>query len=340
MKCNRCWLVSMAIILLLACHWKSAEAIYQGKPDTVTFIQITDPHFSNMTGYHPVFVRERIWFSRSAGILSQFLETVPGKYNADFIVVTGDNLDFYEAETTSGRLLGTQIEQYSEFIGNNEIPMYLVLGNHDLTSYRVTPDSNTTNNQLKAEKARSVWMKNFDCFREGTYYSRTIRIDTLDFRLIFLDNSYYATQEVSDGVMQFVMDPYQLLWLNAELQSSPDDVELIFMHMPLPFAKASDKDIPVEQLSEYTSKSKYYTLLNVLDSNKSNARIIFAGHRHFNSINNYTLREGGTITQVMTGALSYDPGAWRIVRLTAGKIFISYPGSPESEYVIPIGKQP
>ena len=75
-------------------------------------------------------------------------------------------------------------------------------------------------------------------------------------------------------------------------------------------------------------------------SNKANARIIFAGHRHFNSINNYTLREGGTITQVMTGALSYDPGAWRIVKLTAGKIFISYPGSPESEYVIPIGNQP
>ncbi|NMC36982.1 MAG: hypothetical protein GYA41_01520 [Bacteroidales bacterium] len=340
MICSKSRFISIAALFLLAYPWKSAEALSREKPDTVTFIQITDTHYSNLTGYHPVFVRERIWFSRSAGLLSGFLKTVPEKHDADFIVVTGDNIDFYEAETTTGSMLGTQIEQYSEFIGNNGIPIYLVLGNHDLTSYRVTSDSNTTNNQLKAGKARSIWMRNFDCFREGTYYSRTFKVDTVDFRLIFLDNSYYATQEVSDGVMQFVMDPYQLLWLNNELQASPDDVELIFMHMPLPFAKASDKDIPVEQLSEYTSKSKYYTLLNVLDSNKAYARIIFAGHRHFNSINNYTLRDGGTITQVMTGALSYDPGAWRIVKLTADKVIISYPGNPEAEYVIPTGKRP
>lgn len=340
MICNKSRFISIAALLLLVYPWKSAEALSMGEPDTITFIQITDPHFTNLTGYHPVFIRERIWFTRSAGILSEFLKTIPEKHNADFIVVTGDNLDFYEAETATGGMLGTQIEQYSEFIGNNEIPMYLVLGNHDLTSYKITPDSNTTNNQLKAEKARSVWMRNFYCFREGTYYSRIFRIDTVDFRLIFLDNSYYATQEVSDGVMQFVMDPYQLLWLNNELQSSPSDVELIFMHMPLPFARASDKDIPVEKLSEYTSKSKYYSLLSVLDSNKANARILFTGHRHFNSINKYELDAGGSITQVMTGALSYDPGAWRIIKLTAGKIIISYPGKPESEYVIPIGKQP
>ncbi len=340
MSCNERRFISIAALFLVAFYTNSAELLSREKHDTITFIHITDPHFSNLTGYHSVFVRERIWFTRSAVKLSEFLSTVPDKHNADFIVVTGDNLDFYEAETATGSMLGTQIEQYSEFIGNTGIPMYLTLGNHDLTSYMVTPDSNTTNNQLKSEKARSVWMRTFDCFREGTYYSHVFRIDKVDFRLIFLDNSYYATEEVSDGVTEFVMDPYQLLWLNAELQSSPSDVELIFMHMPLPFARASDKNIPDEKLSVYTSKSKYYSLLNVLDSNKANARVIFSGHRHFNSINNYTLRAGGSITQVMTGALSYDPGAWRIVKLTSDKIIISYPGKPESEYVIPIGKQP
>jgi UDP-2,3-diacylglucosamine pyrophosphatase LpxH len=141
--------------------------------------------------------------------MSQFLATVPDVYNADFVVVTGDNIDFFEAQTAKGNILDTQIEQYSEFINNYGIQMYLALGNHDLTSYMVTPDSNTTNNQLKAEKAKSVWMRNFECFREGTYYSRILKIDTMDFRLIFLDNSYYATREVSDGVVEFVMDPYQ-----------------------------------------------------------------------------------------------------------------------------------
>ncbi len=78
----------------------------------------------------------------------------------------------------------------------------------------------------------------------------------------------------------------------------------------------------------------------MLDANRSNARVIFAGHRHFNSINNYNIRAGSSVTQIMTGALSYDPGAWRIVKLTAGNIIISYPGNPEAEYVIPTGRKP
>ena len=330
-------MIPVILFSLFVIVGEKADAVSPLKPDTLAFIQITDPHFCNLTGYHPVFVKERMQFSRSSEILSDFLTSVPEKYNADFVVVTGDNIDYYEAETATGNMLDTQIEQYSSLLDISEVPVYLTLGNHDITSYWVTPDSDYTNNQIDAEKAKAAWMRNLSCFREGTYYSRLFKIDTLTFRFIFLDNSYYSTEEVSDGVLPFVMDPYQLLWLNSELEASPVDIELIFMHMPVPFAKASDKDVPVEPMSAYTTKAKYYDLLNVLD-NKAATRIIFAGHRHFNSINSFTLQGGGSLTQVMTGAFGYDPNAWRIIKITSDRILISYPGSSETEYAIPLKK--
>ena len=328
-------LIPLILLYVFSFPGEKANAVSQLKPDTLTFIQITDPHFCNLTGYHQVFVRERLQFAGSSETLSDFLTKIPGKYNADFVIVTGDNIDYYEAETTNGKMLDTQIEQYSDLLDLSEVPVFLTLGNHDITSYWVTPDSDYTNNQIDAEKAKAAWMRNLSCFREGTYYSRLFKIDTMTFRFIFLDNSYYATEEVSDGVLPFVMDPYQLRWLNAQLQASPVDIELIFMHMPVPFAKASDKDVPVEQMSAYTSKAKYYDLLHVLDT-KASTRILFAGHRHFNSINNFTLKEGGSLTQVMTGAFGYFPNAWRIIKITSERILVSYPGSPETEYTVPI----
>ena len=305
--------------------------------DTLKFIQITDPHVCNLTGYHQVFTRQRQQFGRNSETLSDFLSSVPEKYKADFVVVTGDNIDYYEAETTEGKMMDTQIEQYSRLLDVSEVPVYLTLGNHDITSYWVTPDSDYTNNQINAERARAVWMRNLPCFKEGTYYSRIFKIDTVVFRFIFLDNSYYATDEVADGVLPFVMDPYQLRWLNAELQTSPADIELIFMHMPVPFAKASNQNTSSEQLSAYTAKAKYYDLLNVLDKNAS-TRLVFAGHRHFNSLNNFVLPDGDTLTQVMTGAFGYDPNAWRLIKITSDNILICYPGSSKTEYTVALRK--
>jgi 3',5'-cyclic AMP phosphodiesterase CpdA len=301
--------------------------------DTLKFILITDPHVCNLTGYHQVFVSQRQQFKDNTEAVSDFLKIIPGKYDAGFIVVTGDNVDYYEAETSGEKMLDTQIEQYSRLLDISEVPVYLALGNHDITSYWVTSDSGYTNDQINAEKARAAWMRNVACFREGTYYSRLFKVDTVTFRFIFLDNSYYAAEEVSDGVLPFVMDPYQLRWLNAQMKASPVDMELIFMHMPLPFVKPSGQEVPSEQLSDYTAGSKYYDLLNVLDNNSSGC-LIFAGHRHFNSINNFMLPDGDTMTQVMTAAFGYNHDAWRLIKVTAGNIYICYPGTSKTEYTI------
>jgi 3',5'-cyclic AMP phosphodiesterase CpdA len=178
-------------------------------------------------------------------------------------------------------------------------------------------------------------MRNVTCFKDGTYYSHIFKIDTVTFRLIFLDNSYYSAEEISDGVLPFTVDPYQLRWLDAQMKASPTDVEIIFMHQPLPSGTTIDKSILTESTSVYSSKAKSYNMLSVLDKNSS-TRLIFAGHKHINSINKYTLPDGDTLMQVMTGALGYDTANWRVIKITEDNILISLPGSTKAEYIVPV----
>ncbi len=324
-----------ALLILCVTFDQPANAVNYTKYDTLTFIHVTDPHVCNLTGYNHFFAEKRQHFGSNLEKFPVFLNSVPEKYRAEFVVVTGDNVDFYEAETEKGGVLGTQVEQYSDLLDNCRFPMYITLGNHDIASYHVKPGPSVGTNQLNAGRARAVWMRNVTCFKEGTYYSHVFKVDTTTFRLIFLDNSFYATEEVADGALPFIIDQYQLLWLDAQLKSSPSDVEIIFMHMPLPYGKVTDEIILTEPISVYSSKSKYYNLLSVLENNSS-ARLLFAGHKHINSINNYIMPDGSQLTQVMTGAFGYDIANWRLIKVTGNKIIISSPGSNKTEYSIPV----
>jgi len=302
--------------------------------DTLTFIHVTDVHACNLTGYHTFFVEKRQHFGNNIRTFPEFLKTIPDKYDADFVIVTGDNIDYYEAETAKGDILDTQVEQYSNLIDQSKIPVYLTLGNHDIASYRINPGPVVGNNQLDAERARATWMRNLPCFKEGTYYSHVFEIDTVTFRFIFLDNSYYSTEEISDGALPFTVDQYQLRWLDAELKASPSDVEVIFMHQPLPNGKPTDSKILTEPLSTYSVKAKTFSLLNVLEKNSS-TRILFAGHKHINLINRYILTDGENLTQIMTAAFGYGTTNWRVVKLTKDNVLISFPGKSEVEYIVP-----
>ncbi len=330
--------VCLLLLTLFTPYFTKADTVTSetlSKPDTITFIHVTDPHICNLTGYHPFFVEKRRHFGNNAGPLVHFFESIPRKYQSDFVIITGDNIDYYEAQTEKGSTLDTQIEQYTRLLDSCEVPAYLTLGNHDIASYFVSPDLAYTNNQFLAGRARATWMRNVSCFKEGTYYSRVLKIDTTTFRLIFLDNSYYATKEVSDGEVPFIIDQSQLLWLDFQLKESSSDVEIIFMHMPLPFEKSVENRNLTVPTSKYSSKSITYNLFSVLENNSS-TRLIIAGHEHINSISNYSFPNGNKLTQVMTGAFGYDPENWRMIQLTNDKIIISYAGESKTEYIIPI----
>lgn len=328
-----CSLISTLILGFSAFH-PAAGSTPDGY-DTLTFIHLTDIHVCNLTGYHPAFVQKRQHFGNGIVTFPGFLRAVPVEQNADMVIITGDNIDFYEAETEKGWMLDTQIEQYARILDNSKVPVYLTLGNHDIASYRITPGPWTGSNQIEAEKARAAWIKNVPCFKDGTYYSRIYKIDTVTYRFIFLDNAYYSTEEISDGELSFTIDPFQLRWLDAQLKASPSDVEIVFMHIPLPNSKPADNKILTEATSAFSSITDMFNLFSVLE-NSSSTTLIFGGHNHVNFINRYNLPDGDILTQVRTGSLGYDQANWRVIKVTKDKILISLPGSTKTEYTVQI----
>jgi 3',5'-cyclic AMP phosphodiesterase CpdA len=305
----------------------------QSKPDTLSFIHITDPHVCNLTGYHPFFIKSRQHYGQNKAPLENFFKTIPGKFKSDMVIITGDNIDYYEAETAKGDMLDTQIEQYTRSLEVSEVPVYLTLGNHDIASYWVDSDSTYASDQFRSGFARSAWIRNVSCFRDGTYYSRIFKVDTTVYRFIFLDNSYYLPQKTKNDQLPFVIDQSQMFWLENELKQSATDVEIVFMHMPLPKSKTNIQGVIKEPIDQKSSGTDPLDFLSALERNSS-VRMIFTGHEHKNIISTHRFPGDYKITQVMTAVFGADPNSWRRIQLTADKVIISLPGHAETEYVV------
>ena len=106
--------------------------IGQNKTDTIAFIHITDVHFCNLAGYHPVIAQSRQHYGDVTGPLISFFRSVPEKMQSDFIVMTGDMIDYYEGETALGEMLDTQVEQFARLLDKTHIPVYLTLNKYFL----------------------------------------------------------------------------------------------------------------------------------------------------------------------------------------------------------------
>ncbi len=305
--------------------------------DTLTFIQISDPHICHLDGYHPSFVKMRQHYGNNSEPFLLFLQTVLKKNKANHLIITGDNIDYYEAESEQGDMLDTQIEKYAHLLARCEIPVYLTLGNHDIASYWINADSVFSKgvHQLNSERARATWIRNIPCFKNGTYYSHVLQVDTRTFRLIFLDNGYYSNEKRTESLLPFVIDQSQLEWLDDQLKTSTCDVEIIFMHMPLPFGTEKDHRNFMAPLAIYSSKTRFHNLASVLEKNSSTC-LIMAGHEHCNAINTYILPNGNKLTQVITDAFGRDHDNWRMIKITSKEIIIFFPGSCKIECLIPL----
>jgi len=325
----------------------TANSATSAKPDTLKFIHLTDSHICDLFGYHPTFVQGRQHYGDGKNSLTSFFNTIPEKLQTDFVVITGDIVDFFESESKLGEMLGTQIEKAAGILEISSVPVYITLGNHDIASYNVDPETERiTGNQYNAEIARAAWIRNVPCLSNGTYYSRILQVDTIMYRLIFLDNAYYKPDRISDGP-QYIINPSQLYWLDHEMKKSDTDVEIIFMHMPLTNTSAVD----VKQ-----SKNKYYLntndtiaisqdlqnsetnsidLYDVLKHNSS-ARLVLTGHKHSSVAHDFHFSEDYSLTQVMTGAFGRDSRNWRLIQLTSENIIISFPGNTSTQYKIPL----
>lgn len=291
--------------------------------DTLSFLHITDLHLLfNLENYEQDIVHHREYtrnYKEGNNIFRQFMETIPDRTGSDMIIATGDVVDFYDATTRDGNKLAYQIELFARMMDDFYHPVYLTLGNHDIFSYdwgndRVIP------NQLQTGRARATWIRNFDCFREGTYYSRVYEVGGTTYRLIFLDNGFYQFKK-NEGVVNPYIDKPQLHWLQAELAASDDDVEIILMHIPF-----TETSILPESNNEL-----YQALTSV-----SSVRLVLAGHHHRGKMLNLPLSDGKEIIQLETGALVSGIDKWRHVRLTGENIIVSSMGTTESELIIPV----
>ncbi len=297
-------------------------------------IQISDTHICNLNGYHPLFVKSRGHYGNGVPALRSFLKTVPTDLDADFVVITGDLIDYYDAETSGGAMLATQIEQFYPIYHFSPVPIFLTLGNHDIASYWIREeDGSKVDFQLSAVEARAVWIRNFQCFQLGTYYSRDVLVGTRRFRLLFLDNGYTLSNA------EAILDNPQLDWLSHQVIEAENDLVVLFLHKYLPvgdknrdamfFGKAA-LDWPREKSCE----KGFLRLLN----EKRNIVAMFVGHGHKNVVETIELPSGHKVVQTETGAFARDPNNWRLLRFRENEIVISRPGKTDSELRISLPK--
>ncbi len=288
------------------------------QPDTLSFLHVTDLHtIFNLDIYQKSLAQRRGHYGQGVEPLKQFLQTMPLKTNSNMVIATGDLIDFFKGEIPGGEMVGFQVEQFSRVTDECTVPFLLTLGNHELASYR--GDISLASVKTEAGEARAVWIRNISCFKDGTYYSKVVQVGQTTFRFLFLDNGYVAFSPDDNMQMPYV-DKAQLHWLEAQLQQSGDDTEIIFMHVPL-----HSNDPGTEPSCE---------LYRVLSRTPS-VKLIFAGHNHQNDITVFQVKGGHAITQVQTGAFARDTRNWRLVRLTDDQIIVSFPGKTEKELVIP-----
>jgi predicted MPP superfamily phosphohydrolase len=298
--------------------------------DTLTIMQLSDIHVCTLKTYHPEFVKLRQHYGNGMSPLTDFIEHKPKELGADAVIITGDLIDYYEAETADGKMLATQVEQFVPVYSSSIVPMYLTLGNHDITTYWINDSLQKEQSQLDAHKARAAWIRNISCFREGTYYSRSFQLNETTFRLIFLDNGY----SLGNGSY---LDKTQLDWLESQVKQYDDDPVVIFMHKYLPVADLNEDSVvftnnPTLILNEQTCSRGFLRILN----ESTIVKALFCGHGHKNVSEWLVFPSGHKIVQTETGGFANDINNWRLIKFTRDQIIIDSTGSDKIEYLIKI----
>lgn len=192
--------------------------------DSLCFIHISDVHLCSLDGYQPLFVDMRKHYGEGSRPFRRFLSHIERQYDIHGIIVTGDLIDFYDAESIDGGMDAGQIEYFFGHCQLSTVPIYLTLGNHDITSYWIEEQESTKESfQFRAHKARAKWIRHCHCFRNGTYYSQEFMLGKTAYRLVFLDNSYSLPGNR-------YLDSEQENWLEHEVSENQDQGIIIFMH--------------------------------------------------------------------------------------------------------------
>ncbi|RNL87210.1 hypothetical protein ED312_10385 [Sinomicrobium pectinilyticum] len=293
--------------------------------DTLSILHISDLHvIFNPYAYIPEMMeyRKKKQYDMGETRLRNFLETIPDRTNSDMVVATGDLVDFFESKTVDSTTIDIQPAEFSGLLNDYQIPVLLTLGNHDIFTFDWdnSRDYKLLHNQNHSGRARSLWIKNIPCFSNGTYYSKMVSAGQTDYRLIFLDDSFYQFSPEDKTRIVPYLDKSQLYWLKDQLNASENDIEIIFMHIPF-----GTKD----------EKYKNNELYTVIAQNPS-CKLIVGGHHHKSIVKKIPAGTHNQIIQVQTDALVKNTENWRLIRLTENNILVSETGKTENELTIDI----
>lgn len=316
-------------ILFLSILLSVSGTLYAQK-ETLKILHTSDIHtVYNLDKCNPIFYNLRKRLLGASDSLKNFFAKVPNKVDADMVVITGDLIDYFEADINKSNKVSCQVQQFATVTELCPVPLYLTLGNHCLTSYWINEeDSSKMQTQVYADKVRAEFIRNISCFKHGTYYKKIFEVGKVKYHLFFLDNGSF----LPDGRY----DKTQLAWLEQELKNVGDDPVILFAHRYYVIGDINGdgilfkKDAPTEWPREGSCNTG---MLKIINEHK-NIKALVVGHGHQNVWEKITFPSGHEIYQIETATLYDKSSNWRIIKLTEDAIIVNKAGTNETEIEI------
>ena len=291
------------VLVLLLSTWVAAQP---GTP-TVEFLQLTDTHVTDLSGVAQPLATARDHFRHTGDELAKFLAGPTRPPGSEFVLITGDLIDGFSFAAGDGRRVFGQIDAFRRAIGTSRVPVFLLLGNHDLTHYGLSAAAKPAADQAYAGEARAAWVTAFPCFRSGTYYAIEKQVGAMQYVILNLDNGYSAAG--SQDPPAFRMAHEQLYWLRRQTETHAGATVIVALHVPL----------GIDEGSQAIKRAM---------SGARNIALILAGHNHKDGIEDVALGESVAV-QVRTAAFGYGVNNWRRIRLHPDRIEVFATGKQD-----------
>ena len=240
-----------------------------------TFVQITDIHLDALEEH-------RSFFEKAIREIN--------KINPAFVIATGDLL--LEAERVTISQAKEWYDIYSDSIKNLDVPVFNMVGNHDVVGIHYKKDISTETGYNK---------KMYRDYFGPTYYS----FDWSSYHCIVLDPN-----EFLDGTQFYRIPDYQVEWLRKDLSYRQGKPLLVFFHEPT--ITWEDRTEVLNLLNQHTTK-------------------MFSGHWHMDVlIDSQGIPE--QVTGALCGewwrgdCMDGSPCGYRLIQVDEENIFSFYKG--------------
>src|SRR5581483_11749618 len=223
--------------------------------DAVEFVQLSDIHIAKFKTAHPGLAKELEVKKDGVAHFFSALENLRRDIAPSFLLITGDLSDAYGYEGADGNMVYGQFDPFKSIFDRSPIPIYPVLGNHDITQYKHAADKpKPTGDQSVAADARKEWQRLIPNFRDGTYYTFVKRAGGTEYLFLVLDDG--------DGPhlhAEYVAQ--QLRWIQKQIAARPHEPIILAMHIPL-------------------LQSDFWPAIKPVLADAPNVVLSIAGHRH------------------------------------------------------------